>query len=151
MKRYYAPLLIFYTLFLLYMMFYGCGRVAGEIGYIQLKPFKTIKYFLGDNIAIQKFAVNIIGNILVFIPFGWLSLWSRKKFSLPKLIVGFPIAVAIIEMVQYFSGRGTADVDDLFLNTFGMLLGYLLLKIFEILCNEEFLYGPEFSENEVRA
>ncbi len=147
MKRYYAPLLIFYTLFLLYMMFFGCGRVAEQIGYLQLCPFKTIKYFLGDNIATQKFAVNIIGNIFVFVPFGWLSLWSKKTFSFPKLLIGFLLVITTIEIMQYLTGRGTADVDDLFLNTIGMLLGYLSFRVFEVLASEELLYGEESPEH----
>lgn len=132
-------------------MFFGCGRVAGEMGFLQLHPFKTIKYFLGDNIETQKFAVNIIGNILVFTPFGWLGLWSKKTFSLPRLFLGFPIVITLIELIQYLTGRGTADVDDLFLNTLGMILGYLSFRIFEVLASEELLYGEEAHEHSFEA
>lgn len=129
MKRYYGPLLGFYTVFLLYMMFYGCGRLPGPTGYLQLHPFRTINMFFSSNVAAQHFAVNIIGNIVVFMPFGWLGLLSQKYFSFPKLLIGFPIAIAIIELTQYWSHRGTADIDDLFLNTVGMILGYLFYSL----------------------
>ena len=121
-------------------MFYGCGRIAGEIGDLQLRPFKTINYFFGDSIATQRFVVNIVCNIIVFAPFGWLQLWNEKVFAFNKLIIGFPIAIIIIELSQYYSGRGTADVDDLLLNTIGMLLGYISFKIVEKL-NAELLYN----------
>lgn len=129
MKRYYAPLLGFYTIFLLYMMFYGSGREAGPIGYLQLQPFETINMFFKSKVEAQHFAVNIIGNIVVFMPFGWMGLISQKYFSFPKLLIGFPIAIAIIELTQYWSHRGTADVDDLFLNTLGMILGFVTYSI----------------------
>ena len=35
----------------------------------------------------------------------------------------------MIELAQYYTARGTADVDDVFLNTFGMLIGYIILQI----------------------
>jgi glycopeptide antibiotics resistance protein len=35
----------------------------------------------------------------------------------------------VIELAQYYTARGTADVDDVFLNTFGMLIGYFGLKL----------------------
>ncbi|WP_300675720.1 VanZ family protein [Soonwooa sp.] len=129
MKRYYGPLLGFYTLFLLYMMFYGCGRIAGPVGYLQIHPFRTINIFFNSKVEAQHFAVNIIGNIVVFMPFGWMGLLSQKYFSFPKLLIGFPIAITIIELTQFWTHRGTADVDDLFLNTVGMILGYLLYSL----------------------
>lgn len=129
MKRYYAPLLAIYTLFLLYMMFYGSGRQVGPRGYMQLHPFLTIEKFFQSRVEAQHFIVNIVGNILVFIPFGWLGLASRKYFSFPKLLIGFPIAIVVIESLQYITKRGTADIDDVFLNTIGMLLGYVTYSI----------------------
>jgi len=38
------------------------------------------------------------------------------------------VAISIIESIQYISGRGVADVDDVFLNTLGMLIGFFLFK-----------------------
>ena len=129
MKRYYAVLIAFYTFFLLYMMFYGCGRHP-EYGFLQLNPFQSIKYFLNyHQFFSHKFLVNIVGNILVFIPFGWLGILDKRLSNLPLLCFLFIAWISAIELTQYYTARGTADVDDVFLNTFGMLLGYSLLKI----------------------
>ena len=129
MKRYYAVLIAFYTFFLLYMMFYGCGRHP-EYGFLQLNPFQSIKYFLNyHQFFSHKFLVNIVGNILVFIPFGWLGILDKRLSNLPLLCFLFIACICAIELTQYYTARGTADVDDVFLNTFGMLIGYSLLKI----------------------
>ena len=129
MKRYYAVLIAFYTFFLLYMMFYGCGRHP-EYGFFQLNPFQSIKYFLNyHQFFSHKFLVNIVGNILVFIPFGWLGILDKRLSNLPLLCFLFIAWISAIELTQYYTARGTADVDDVFLNTFGMLIGYSLLKI----------------------
>ncbi|RKE89572.1 VanZ family protein [Epilithonimonas arachidiradicis] len=129
MKRYYAVLIVFYTIFLLYMMFYGCGRHP-EFGFLQLNPFQSIKYFLNYyNIFSEKFMVNIIGNILVFIPYGWLGILDKRLNNLPLLFFLFISWISMIELAQLYTARGTADIDDVFLNTFGMLIGYFALQV----------------------
>ena len=129
MKRYYAVLIPFYTIFLLYMMFYGCGRHP-EYGFLQLNPLRSITYLVRYNdFFSETFMVNIVGNILVFIPFGGLGLIIKKLNNLPLLFFLFICGISTIELAQYYTARGTADVDDVFLNTFGMLIGYALLKL----------------------
>lgn len=129
MKRYYAVLIPFYTIFLLYMMFYGCGRHP-EYGFLQLNPLQSIIYLLRYNeFFSEKFMVNIVGNILVFIPFGGLGLLIKKLNNLPLLFFLFICGISAVELAQYYTARGTADIDDVFLNTFGMLIGYFTLKM----------------------
>ena len=77
--------------------------------------------------------VNIVGNILVFIPFGWIGLLIKKLNNLPLLLFLFISGISVIELAQYYTARGTADVDDVFLNTFGMLIGYFGLKLAALL------------------
>ena len=133
MKRYYAVLIPFYTIFLLYMMFYGCGRHP-EYGFMQLNPLQSITYFLRHNeFFSETFMVNIVGNILVFIPFGWIGLLIKKLNNLPLLFFLFISGISVIELAQYYTARGTADIDDVFLNTFGMLIGYFGLKLAALL------------------
>lgn len=117
-----------YTLGLLYMMFYGSGREASDIGYLQINPFQTIRHFLQDQVKFSDFALNIIGNIFVFSPYGLLGLVSKQFLRLGILIPFFMLIIIGIESTQYFTGRGTADIDDVFLNTLGMLIGYFALN-----------------------
>ena len=73
--------------------------------------------------------VNILGNIIVFIPYGWLGILDKRLNKLPLLSFLFISWICAIELTQYYTARGTADVDDVFLNTLGMLIGYTMLKI----------------------
>jgi len=77
---------------------------------------------------IQTALVNLIGNVAMFIPFGFFgpecSTRLRKPASL--LILGLGISSSA-EMVQYIFHLGrSADVTDVLLNTVGVLLGGLL-------------------------
>lgn len=130
MKRYYEVFIPFYTLFLVYMMLYGCGREAGEIGNLQLTPFRSIHYFFLPHIPFGTFFLNIICNIAVFVPFGWLGLKFRPMKNLFLLTLVFVQGIITIEFTQHFSGRGTADIDDVILNTLGMLTGFFFLSVF---------------------
>ena len=110
-------------------MFYGCGRHP-EFGILQLNPLQSITYFLRyNNFFSETFMVNIVGNILVFIPFGGLGLLIKKLNNLTLLFFLFVCGISMIELAQYYTARGTADIDDVFLNTFGMLIGYFGLKV----------------------
>ncbi|MBW7676058.1 VanZ family protein [Chryseobacterium chendengshani] len=129
MKRYFAVFIALYTTVLLYMMFYASGREPSGISYLQLKPFITIQHFFtGNDVDKEAFLVNIIGNVFLFCPFGWLGLCINKFDKLVPITLLFLIGISIIESVQYITGRGVADIDDIFLNTLGMLLGYFLFK-----------------------
>ena len=146
MRRHYTGMMIGYTIFLLYMMFYGSGREASEIGYIQINPLQTVRHFSGDNIKLQDFMVNIVGNIFAFSPFGWLGILFKKLFKIGPLALVFMLAISIIEFLQYYTGRGTADIDDILLNTFGMLLGYATIKLFTLI--NAFNFRTYFLEEE---
>lgn len=115
------------------MMFYGCGRHP-NIGFLQLNPLQSITYFLRYNeFFSETFMVNIVGNIIVFIPFGWIGLLFKRLNNLPLLFFIFISGISVIELAQLYTARGTADIDDVFLNTFGMLIGYFGLKLAAIM------------------
>ena len=79
--------------------------------------------------AVYYLGTNIIGNIIMFVPMGFLLplLWRRYQKMVKTVFAGMLISL-LIEFSQLFTARGT-DVDDILLNTCGALLGYLLFKI----------------------
>lgn len=101
-----------------------------------IKPFYTINNYMrvllrganGD--LVRHCAINLIGNILLFIPGGYLF---PKLFPLLRpfwrFLLFFFGLLLLIESVQLFSLRGRLDVDDLILNLFGLTLGYVLYKL----------------------
>lgn len=99
-----------------------------ETSFINLVPFKIIirdiKSLINGDYLI--FLINIVGNILLFIPIGILvpMLWKIKDRYV--ILIGFLISLSI-EITQLYLGRVT-DIDDLILNTSGVIIGLLVYK-----------------------
>ena len=74
--------------------------------------------------------INILMNILVFLPFGFLFALpfgeSKKRWLVIPLGV---LATMCVELVQFVMRSGIADVDDLFNNTLGVICGYALARL----------------------
>lgn len=92
---------------------------------VNIVPFEEIlRYDFGSKL----FMLNVIGNISIFIPFGYLiSFYVKPKNALSPLIVTF-ITSSIVELIQLNIGR-SFDVDDIILNILGTFIGYVLYKI----------------------
>ena len=127
-----------YTVLLIYWMFFGFGRITYTDYIFNLIPFKSIYSFFEAYIGHVKnmpnmakkefwnFAVNIFGNIGVFIPFGiLLPILFNECFK--KAFVVFGVGILILETAQFISRRGVFDVDDILLNTIGFLIGYEMI------------------------
>lgn len=90
-----------------------------------------IRYF--DKFPFWNGFANLVGNILVFIPYGFLlpkaysrcGKWWRVFYCAAGLVMG-------IELFQLFSAFGAFDVDDILLNVTGAMIGY---GIFAVLRN----------------
>ena len=73
----------------------------------------------------RDFVVNFLGNLVAFLPIGLIPALVRPRSTAAWHVGLFCLTLsALIELLQYASGRRVADVDDLILNTLGGLLGY---------------------------
>lgn len=90
-----------------------------------LIPFHTIKIYL-ERAHIGIFLVNIVGNILMFAPIGFCVplLWRRMRGFLRITLLGVAVSCGI-ELLQILMLR-SVDIDDVILNSLGVILGYLL-------------------------
>ena len=91
-------------------------------------PFRTIKMYIDYAYKLNS-VENLAGNLLVFVPLGFLlPLISGdfRKFS-DVLLNVFTFSLGI-EVFQLFSAFGAFDVDDILLNCLGASIGYLLYK-----------------------
>ncbi len=116
---------------------------------LSLVPFAIFKDYSEDLLRSPVFffvtLINLIGNIAIFIPIGLFpALLFRNASWKRSAILGFVLS-SLIEFLQYFIMRNTA-VDDIILNTFGAICGYLIyllmrkkLPIFTLLflCQEQ--------------
>lgn len=99
-------------------------------GEVNLVPFRGISQML--HLGFWGIAINVVGNIALFVPFGLLLplIWN-KNGMIRTLLHGAAFSL-LIECAQLFLSRGT-DVDDLILNTVGTLLGYLAYRLLRYL------------------
>lgn len=126
--------LLAYLLLLSYLLFFSStyGRTA-ELGIrYNLTPFLEIRRGLEhiDTVGYRYVIVNILGNIVAFMPFGFLlPLVSERKVHVVKAgVMTFLLSLAA-ETIQLLSGTGAFDVDDLILNTVGGVLGYVCYAV----------------------
>ena len=101
------------------------GKLGHNYGYSNLVPFKEIfRYNFGSKLFIK----NIVGNVLLYMPFGlFVSAYLDNKKIFPIFILALISSVSI-EFVQLAIGR-VFDVDDVILNVLGGILGFILYKI----------------------
>lgn len=65
-------------------------------------------------------------NLILYVPYGATS-WQRKRESKKIVAAGFILSV-FCEAVQYLTGRGMADVNDVLFNTIGAAVGVWLIR-----------------------
>lgn len=99
-------------------------------------PFKEILRYKSTS---GLFFRNVIGNILLFLPFGYLitDMVQSKANKCNPLITLLLTSITSIstELIQLFIGR-SFDIDDIILNILGGLLGYIIYKILHILLKQ---------------
>ena len=102
---------------------------------VNLKPLVTIKLYWkllrGENTYLVRHAfINLVGNVVMFIPLGFFQpylLESLRKWY--KTLLTTVVLILVVEVVQYATGLGSCDIDDLILNLAGAWIGYVLWRI----------------------
>lgn len=120
----------------MYFLFFseGYGRLAeAEKEYrYNLVPFVEIRRFWIYREQLGVFAVftNIFGNILGFVPYGFILpiITHRVRNGFLIGLSGFGLSLTV-EVIQLVTKVGCFDVDDMILNTLGAVIGYLLFGI----------------------
>lgn len=89
---------------------------------MNLVPFSEIlRYEFGT----KMFNYNVFGNMIIFIPFGYLiGEYVNPKKVWPVIITSL-LTSGVVEFVQLRIGR-SFDIDDIILNVVGGIIGYLL-------------------------
>lgn len=98
-------------------------------------PFATIISFferaeegaISMNIVVR----NMAANLLMFIPMGMALpvLFEKKINKLWKLILFMIVLVSVIEVLQFITFYGSADIDDLILNVVSAVIGYGIVQL----------------------
>lgn len=115
------------TCFLMYAAIILCitflSRESGSGQKVDLQLFST----WGIN---DRNNAYVVENVLLFIPFGFISPCAFKIFRKLHICVaaGFLSSLSI-ELLQLLTQRGFFQIDDIITNTLGMLIGYLFFAL----------------------
>lgn len=127
-------LFVLYVGFILYFLLlteiYGRTELRDDYAY-NLVLFKEIKRFWEYREALGFYVVfaNLVGNVLIFIPFGFfMPMGSKLRSFFATFSYSLGLSVCV-EVFQLITRVGSFDVDDLFLNTLGGCIGYIIFSI----------------------
>lgn len=128
--------LALYSIVLFWELYFGSSsRQHLKEFTFNLYPCKTIFSYIVDynsnNTA--PFVINIIGNIIVFVPFGFLLpiAFQKQLDRLDKMLFASVTGILIIELLQLVLKVGVFDIDDVILNSIGVVAGFVILKVIE--------------------
>lgn len=116
-KEFYNLLFIIYVLLLYYLLLSTENATSG----MNFIPFREMtRYSIGST----AFYYNVIGNIVLFMPFGYFVSDYLKAKKVHQIILVSLIISLTAELIQFKIGRAF-DVDDLILNVLGAILGFM--------------------------
>lgn len=99
-------------------------RPFTNLNVVPFRVFVDNYYAISELHFWQPFIINFLGNIFIFMPIGFLVplLWRAFNRFWKTSLFGFGISF-FIETTQLTQAR-SSDIDDLWLNTTGTMLGY---------------------------
>ena len=124
--------LIVLSYFLFFSEYYGRTEMSEEYRY-NLTLFAEIRRFImyRDVLGYRAVMVNLVGNVLAFLPLGiMLPILNRKDVRCLRVLTSALLLSGLIEFLQLTYRVGIFDVDDIFLNTVGAVLGYFVYRLF---------------------
>ncbi len=123
---------IAYLLLLGYLLF--CSSHFGRVGNDEYRYNLTFLQEIGRFYSVgvntgnwHLFVLNVVGNIVVFIPVGLFlpKLITRCKNLFLTALLTLELSFCV-EMIQLVTKVGSFDVDDLVLNTLGGVCGFII-------------------------
>ncbi len=133
---FYKDLYIFLFIIYMFLLFELVTSTDFESYSNNFIPFKEISRY---NYTSSLFYKNVLGNVLLFIPFGYFvnTILKNKKIIICMLIT--TITSLSIELIQMNIGR-SFDIDDILLNICGGILGYIIYRIIDYIKDKLPLY-----------
>jgi len=124
-------LFVLYIALLAYLLFLSpaFGRKQDIVREYNLLPFYTIGNYIQKRSFISQkiFITNIVGNVIAFMPMGFLiPIIEKKNKSFWKVLAGSAIISFFVEAMQYVFSVGSFDVDDIILNSLGGAAGFII-------------------------
>jgi glycopeptide antibiotics resistance protein len=137
---------LIYILFVVKTLFLDNRIMNGYylMGYnYNLIPFKTIATYITryNDYNFNTWFNNLFGNIILFIPFGFSTLYFSRKLRYFKGFVFFILAITVtLEVSQMLLHAGSFDIDDVILNSLGGIIGFVIYKFCSVLLKKFMLF-----------
>lgn len=136
-----------YILIVVWRLLINSRRLVLDRGhrFFNIVPFKQIgEYILRYNrYNFDIWFLNLFGNMIIFIPFGFLLPLIHSKGKDIKSNIFFTLIFSFcIEGIQYILAIGVFDIDDIILNLIGSIIGFGIYKLFSKILkinNKEYL------------
>lgn len=131
-------LFIYYLYILSMLLFFGelfqlNRSYQGELQFI---PFHTIGNFLShyQSTGSSHSLYNLWGNLVIMMPLGYFLPTLFPKMQKIPLFLSLMLLFCIsVELIQWLSSTGIADIDDSILNYTGAVLAYFFTRLQQIL------------------
>ena len=94
---------------------------GGRVNAVLFEEYLPILY----NGHLLRVLYLFLGNVIWFVPMGYYFVHRKKRSFLQTVLMGFLISL-LIETLKYVLGTGVSELDDLILNTFGVMTGAML-------------------------
>lgn len=131
LSKVYRILFIGYLALLSWELFLGEYRSHGGPRRYNLIPLKTIAEYIehSKNFGPGILLINLVGNIVAFMPLGFLVPLVFKRTDRLSIITLITLFTSITaEICQFIFNVGGLDIDDVLLNTIGGIMGYLIYR-----------------------
>lgn len=118
---------LLYLVFIIYVLCLFYVVTFQDVSYSSSNfiPFREMfRYHFGSNLFIK----NVLGNIIMFIPFGFFVGYILKLKKITSALLIILLVSSSIEITQLMIGR-VFDIDDILLNLIGGLVGFYLFKL----------------------
>ena len=125
---------ILYLCFMLYILCLFQLVTAEDLNATNGNNFTLFSEIFRYQFGGRLFFKNIIGNVLLFIPYGFFACYYVDLKSFFKALGLIFAASLSIEFTQLLIGR-VFDVDDILLNVIGGMIGYFIYNILRKLVN----------------
>lgn len=99
---------------------WGWAEPFFQLGNVNLAPFQTFRL---SGILLY----TLLGNVIMFLPFGFFPALLWRGYTWKRALATGLCVTGFIECWQLLVGRAF-DIDDLMLNTLGVLCGFWLWK-----------------------
>lgn len=132
---------VFYVVLLVFILFIRNDLPESDMPlkdyvktHVNLVPFSTIGELLGrlmkNTINVDVVIRNLVGNLLAFMPLGFIyPFFAKNTIGIGRFLCVSALTILLAEVLQLVFKCGILDIDDIFLNVIGAVLGFYIFSI----------------------